>query len=132
MAWPGELVQLSLGAQIGDEQASADRHEQPLEELDRQHEPFAAPFQGFSLTPDGFTEPAIAPLNIVHFCDPDMLGICGQLYRDEQTLLFARQAPDGSLTVTVGPCGKWAQQYVDPSDLEDLAACAQGRCPTSP
>jgi hypothetical protein len=103
-----------------------------LGERDRQHEPFAAPFEGFALTTEGFTEPVSAPVRLVHFCDPDFLGLCGELRHGEETLLFARQAADGSLSVTVGPCGQWAQQFVDPSDLEELAACARGACPTTP
>lgn len=121
--------------------ASADRFvvllgrlqmEEDLEELDREHEPFLAPFQGHQLTPQGFTAPVSTPIEVRHFCDPEMLGICGWIYRGEETLLFARKGEDGRFTVTAGPCGRWAQQKVTAEEIAELTSCARGECPTAP
>ena len=106
--------------------------EENLEELDRQHDPFMAPFVGHQLTPEGFTDPISASVEVTHFCDPDFLGLCGKIDPSEQTLLFARQAKDGSLRVTAGPCGQWVQQNLSPEEIRDLTACAAGGCPTTP
>lgn len=121
--------------------ASADRFvillgqlqtEEDLAELDNQHEPFVAPFTGHQLTSQGFTEPLEAPVEVTHFCDASFLGLCGSIMPGRETLLFARQAEDGSLHVTAGPCGQWAQQFVTPEEIEELTACAAGGCPTTP
>ncbi|MEE3318042.1 MAG: hypothetical protein VX202_09755 [Pseudomonadota bacterium] len=99
-------------------------HTETADGMSRADVTFTARFDGMGAAMDGFTVPVDADITVTETC----LGVwCARLPADQLVLIFAAQSPDGTLSVSEGPCAFAVLPHVSEAQLDQAIACMNGK-----
>ena len=99
-------------------------HTETADGMSRADVIFTARFDGMGASMGGFTVPVDADITVTETC----LGIwCARVPADQPVLIFATQSPDGTLSVSEGPCAFAVLPHVTEAQLEQAIACMNGK-----
>lgn len=99
-------------------------HTETADGMSRADVTFTARFDGMGASMDGFTVPVDAEIRVTETC----LGIwCARVPEGRPVLIFAARSPDGTLSVSEGPCAFAVLAHVTETQLDQAIACMKGK-----